>query len=311
MDDTDSTLHMDVDANESNETPESPSSPSSPSSPTRHYLHIDHADAPPDQPPAMTRKPINELPQGKLIGASLLCYCVDPTWSRLYFLLGKERKNLRWRAGSEKWSGFGGRTSSKVLSAEETAAKEFVEETLAMVKYFERDTLPRTSFQDIADSLRRHDYTFQLVFSFGEGEGARNYVTFVRQIPWDPQAINRFSECREMLLNPGMHYGSMQWNRLVEPNPGIRLTCASEQEVNIQINKDYLEKKMLGLWSIPQLQHAVESNGIMSRREGRVERCRTGFTCTAELVLSELAFYQPEAMQESTYRGGGSSGGSC
>jgi hypothetical protein len=78
----------------------------------------------------------------------------------------------------------------------------------------------------------------------------------------------------------------------------------SEVNVNIQVNKDYLEKKMLGLWSIPQLQHAVESNGVMSRREGRVERCRPGFASTAELVLSELAFHQPEAMQESTYGNG-------
>lgn len=274
-----------------------------------HFLHIEHADAPPNEHEqgVVSRKPIGELPQGKLVGASLLCYCVDPTWSRIYFLLGKERKNLRWRAGSEKWCGFGGRTSSKVLTAEDTAAKEFVEETLAMVKYFEHDTVPRTTSADIADSLRRHEYTFQLVFSLGEAENARNYVTFVRQIPWDPRALDRFTECRDMLLNPASYYGTPQWQQLVEPNPGIKVTAASEQEVSLTINRDYLEKKVLGLWSIPQLQHAVEYNGIMSRREGRVERCRVGFTSTAELVLSELAFYQPETMQETSYASGSNS----
>ncbi len=269
------------------------------------FFECDHADAPPlksDHP--LTRKKVGELASGKVVGASLLCYCVDPTWSRLYFLLGKERKHMRWRAGSERWSDFGGRASSKASSAEDIAAKEFVEETLAMVKYFEQDTLPRTGYEDIAESLRRGDYTFNLNFSFGDSDNPRNYVTFVKQIPWDPQAISRFEECREMLLSPAAHFGTARWTALIDNNPGIKQVItpsSSGREVDIRVKRDYLEKKMLGLWSIPQLQHAVECNGVMSKRDGRVERCRGGFTGTVELVLSELSFYQPEIMQETVY----------
>ena len=61
---------------------------------------------------------------------------------------------------------------------------------------------------------------------------------------------------------------------------------------------DYMEKKMLGLWSIPQLQNAVEHYGVLVRRNGRVERCRRHFVTIVELVLSEFAFLYPDAMSE-------------
>lgn len=242
----------------------------------------------------MVRESLDKLPRGRMVGASLLCYCVDPTWSRIYFLLGKERRNPRWKTGSERWSDFGGRVCSKAESAEDTAAKEFVEETLAMVKYFDTDTLPRTQWQDIADSLRQKQYTFQLLFGVACEDGAvRNYVTFVKQIPWDPEAVQRFEKCREVLVNPVLFAESPLWSTLLRDNPGV---CGSTSPP--QAKRDYLEKKTLGLWSIPQLQHAIDTDGVLSRKDGKVERCRQTFTGTVELVLSELAFHNPACTQE-------------
>lgn len=240
------------------------------------------------------RETPDKLPRGRIVGASLLCYCVDPTWSRIYFLLGKERRNPRWKTGSERWSDFGGRVSSKANSAEDTAAKEFVEETLAMVKYFEHDTLPRTQWQDIAQSLRDKHYTFQLLFGVtAEDTVVRNYVTFVKQIPWDPDATQRFEKCREVLVNPILFAESPLWKTLLRDNPGV---CGGTSPP--QAKRDYLEKKMLGLWSIPQLQNAIDTNGVLSRKDGKIERCRQTFTGTVELVLSELAFQNPECTQD-------------
>ena len=239
------------------------------------------------------RQSLEELPRGRMVGASLLCYCVDPTWSRLYFLLGKERKNPRWKVGSERWSDFGGRVCAKAMTAEDTAAKEFVEETLAMVKYFEGDTLPRTQWYDIAESLRRGEYTFQFTFGLADendSTGARNYTTFVKQVPWDPEALSRFDVCREMMMNPSSHTGTPPWLSYICNNPGLL--------PNQQVRRDFLEKKALGLWSIPQVRHAVECNGVLARKDGKVERCRHSFTGTMELVLSELAFAHPECVQE-------------
>lgn len=251
----------------------------------------------------ITRTKEEETTGGKVIGASLLCYAVDPTWSLVYFLLGKERKILRWRAGSERWSDFGGSTGGN-RCAEDTAAKEFLEETLAVVKYFEHDTIPRSQYEDIAASLKAGDYTFKLVFTFAATEqcSSRSYVTFVKQIPWDPQAIVRFEECRDMLMNPTVHFGSPRWIELINTNPGIKqVRNAVDNVVSVQVKRDFLEKRFLRLWSIPQLRHAIDHNGILARRDGKTERCRAGFCNTLELVLSELAFFEAETLQESTY----------
>jgi 8-oxo-dGTP pyrophosphatase MutT (NUDIX family) len=243
------------------------------------------------------RQPPDKLPRGRMVGASLLCYSVDPTWSRVYFLLGKERRNPRWKLGSERWSDFGGRVCSKAETAEDTAAKEFVEETLAVVKYFDSDTVPRTQWADIADSLRSGEYTFRLTFCCN-AEEPRNYVTFVKQIPWDPGALQRFDLCREMVVNPSLHINSARWAKYMHNNPAIVHTGTGG---SVQVKRDFMEKKMLGLWSIPHLQHAIDSNGVLTHKDGKVERCRTSFTGTVELVLSELAFAQPETAQEPCY----------
>ena len=105
-----------------------------------------------------------------------------------------------WRQGSEKWSDFGGKTSLVAPTAEETAAKEFWEESLAVVKYFADDVLPRTQYSDITRSLRRGEYLFQIQILFGTASDPRHHVTFVKQIPWDPHVVFRFNKCRRRLM---------------------------------------------------------------------------------------------------------------
>ena len=291
---------------------------------------------PPDTPPEMNstyimRSPLgDERPAGRIVGASLLCFCVDPCMSRLYFLLCKERKNVGWRDGSEKWSDFGGKVSGEAATAEDTAAKEFIEESLSMVQYFRNDTIPRTQYIDIADSLRRGEYAFQIKVLFGTTEDPRNHVTFVKQIPWDPSAVLRFDECRTMLLAPSLFAHTSRWAALVTPNECIfkraRKTAASSPvssqytkigssksrsqkhkkikergSDDFKVKDDCMEKKCLGLWSIPQLQKAVETNGFLFKNNRQVEQCKSSFTSIIELVLSELAFVRPEIIDETSY----------
>lgn len=255
-------------------------------------LQTENADAPLSDMHSIERCPLEDLPSGVTVGASLLCYTVDPMYSRVYFLLGRERTHPQWRAGSERWSDFGGRTTpGGGASAEDTAAREFVEETMGMVKFFADDTLPRHTWSDIADALRANDYTFKLTFG-GKGgpPPACNYVTFVRQLVWDPLAITRFETCRQQL-------------RLCEqsahPPPTVHPAIQWAPSRGVHVIPDFLEKNALGLWSIPQLQNAVEHFGILVRRNGRVERCRRNFLATLELVLSEFGFLYPDAMGES------------
>lgn len=279
---------------------------------TTLFLQQLAADAPP--PPAVhhiVRSSLDDQrPNGRIVGASLLCFAIDPLWSRLYFLLGKERKNVHWRAGSEKWSDFGGRAEQESPEAEETAAKEFVEETLAMVRYFEDDVLPRKQYADIAASLRNKNYAFQIKVMFGDASNPRHHVTFIKQLPWDPSAIARFDECRTMLLQPGPHFHTPKWRELVDENPCIiadqhwQVPYKRKHKStigNIKINDACLEKKNIGLWSIPQLQKAVENAGVLLKRDGRIERCRSNFTQIIELVISELTFSYPHLIAENNY----------
>lgn len=234
-----------------------------------------------------------------VVGASLLCFCMDPQWGHLYFLLGKERKNVRWSTGSERWSDFGGRSARTDSSPETTAAREFLEETLAMIQYFEGDTIPRTSYEDIADSLCRGEYTFRFTIDLGVVNGVRRcYITFVKQIPWDTKMVPRFNKCRMLIMNVAMHYGSVSWLELLSGHPAV--SVPRHPGVAVQIRKPFLEKKSIGLWSIPQFQHALEFDGIMLSRNGHVERCRPAFTSFIEMLLGELNFYAPERMHETT-----------
>jgi len=143
-------------------------------------------------------------PSAKVAGASILPFMVDEHHKLVFFLLGRECTVQSWAAGSDRLSDFGGGLlSSKDKSPEETAAREFVEETLGVVKYFLRDKVKRrarSDFRDIALSLKRGEYLRKIETAYTTNEGdIRVFVTFVTPIPWDPSCIRRFQECRNLL----------------------------------------------------------------------------------------------------------------
>jgi 8-oxo-dGTP pyrophosphatase MutT (NUDIX family) len=219
--------------------------------------------------------------RGRLVGASLLCFAVDPTFRCTYFLLGKERHNYRWPAGSSKWSDFGGSVSGDGDSAESTAAREFMEETLAVVRYFPDDVLPRTSWHDIAADLTNGNYTIKIT----QGDKHRKFVMFVKQIPWDPDATYRFSRYRAALTCP-----RDMCTLDVDAHPAVTEFGS--------VRKEFIEKKILSLWSVPQLRRAVNNNGVMVHRGGRVEHCRETFLQGLDIILNELEFVGPGVMDE-------------
>jgi len=167
------------------------------------------------------------------------------------------------------------------MCAEETAAREFFEETLAVVKYFEDDTLPRQGWRDIADNLKGGKYTMKLT----QGNAARKFVIFVKQIPWDPAVVSRFSTYRSSLTCPQFTISAG------DTHPGLRPGSRV-------MRKEFLEKKTLGLWSVPQLRKAVDRGGTMTYRNGYVEHCRPSFVESLGIVLSELEFHEPGMMHD-------------
>lgn len=274
-------------------------------------------------------------PRAKVAGASLFVFSIDPIWGNIYFWLGKERKNLRWPQGSETWSDFGGRPTDDTEDPPHIAAREFLEETCAMLRYFEHDSIPRQGMEDIAESLRNHQYLFCITMWTENMQGEkRMFVTYVKQVPWSPDAYNSFQEAHQYLHKLRSQASAQTLRGVREvcsvfPHPSIvqRGPAAlrgdyEDDEDNVTINTDYLEKKSIRMWSIPQLRTAIELQLLREEREKerkhrslgflgapagavpdndhmvkslavRSERFRSCFISMATVILKELPFYEP------------------
>jgi 8-oxo-dGTP pyrophosphatase MutT (NUDIX family) len=191
-----------------------------------------------------------------LVGASLLPLMLEPLHGTLYFLLAKERHHTTWPEGSNLWTDLGGRQESGEC-AEQVAAREFVEETLGQVRFFEGDTLPRdfNGAPDIANALKQGHYVLQ----FSHVHQGTRFVTFVVQVPWDPSVSTRFEHARAA-------YAAQE-----NPEPSR------------------LEKSHLGLFSLCQVSAAVLHRGYLTP----LERCCSLLTEALSLVLQEMQFHFP------------------
>jgi hypothetical protein len=187
-----------------------------------------------------------------LVGASVLPVMLNPLHGTLYFLLAKERYHSSWPEGSNLWTDLGGRQERREV-AEEVAGREFLEETLGEVQFFENDVLPRTSCQDIIQALKKGHYVLQ----FSHLQNSTRFVTFVVQVPWDPSVPKRFAKSREAYVT--------QDNQE---------SCC-------------LEKSHLGLFSLSQVSSAVRNRGYLTPSE----RCYFTLTEALSLLLPELQFH--------------------
>lgn len=249
---------------------------------------------------------------GTIAGSSLLVFSVDPQWGNIYFWLGRERKNTKWPQGSETWSDFGGRPANEHEDAPTIAAREFWEETGGMLRYFEGDPVPRMTMEDIRESLRRKEYIFQITMWTEFDKKKRYFVTFVKQIPWSPEATYAFSETstilnrlrNQMQCNPIRTEIDHQCSKIQHPSISSHLTLGGN--THYKINRDFLEKKAIRMWSIPQLRYAIDQQLRREHKRGKppvipaggmdiqkVDRFRSCFIPMMVAVLRELPYYEP------------------
>jgi len=124
---------------------------------------------------------------------------VDALTGTVYVLLGKERRVHGW-ADSETWSDFGGRYDLDA-DVEHAAAREFWEETCALVSWGGSAPSVRVRYYDARAALVRSANVFDECDSFAralrDGEfvcscatGSR--VTFVKMIPFDAALPHSF-----------------------------------------------------------------------------------------------------------------------
>lgn len=210
-------------------------------------------------------------------GAGVLAVSVDPRWNTVYIWLAQERFIADWPDGSLTWSDFGG-SAENGESAEECAAREFQEETLSCVpitatedawsdRYIENHGV-RHDTTDMCELLRTGAYALKVTTSRGESD----YVTYVKQVPWRPSAMDMFRTV---------------YRRACDGLLGAQHVAAGP---NGDVDDAYLEKVQIRLWSVPQLQRMIASTQRMKRayKGSRKERLRWGFHMRLKKILEHL-----------------------
>ena len=207
-------------------------------------------------------------------------YAVDTQWGNTYWLLGKERRVNGWN-GSEKWSDFGGSKKNDEETPEFIAAREFHEETLAFVPYWEGETCPRLSYVPIAKSLEESEYTFKLHTKVGKDAA---YVTFVKQIPWDAR-LPRIFNTAHVQLSPASGGVISELSKTFTEHPAVSLPEGRPPVVNT----DFLEKQAIRWWSTPQLLRGAENHSaVLQYKNMRSEALRMTFRHRLKIILEEF-----------------------
>lgn len=201
----------------------------------------------------------------RIIGSSILPFAIDPKFNSLYFLLARERSVPGWE-GSDTWSDFGGGKKFCDVDDADVAAREFQEESLAVVRYRpDEPALPRADYDGIAQGLRGGHYTFKC-HAYTPNRKAR-YTTFVKQIPFDA-AVGRAHATAAALL------------RSIRSNGGRSTTYAHPAiDGDGRVNEDFLEKTALRWWSVPQL---------LSRHKRVHDALRPSFERRLQVILREF-----------------------
>lgn len=190
----------------------------------------------------------------KLLGASVIPYSVDTQHNCLYILLGSERIYPKWRE-SGKYSDFGGAIKSPEESPEMCAAREFYEETSAIVA----DIPGLETIESVKNILDSKKYSYRITTIC---DAERYYVTFVKQVPFDASIQRRYAHNMRMLYharqearNGGAYTPLNEEERMfLESHPAVRM---NEEGKVIHVKREYVEKQSLQWVSLPHIREAI------------------------------------------------------
>lgn len=196
-----------------------------------------------------------------------------------------------WQGPTSAWSGFEGH-SKRGETDKETAAREFVEETMGVVHGME--TVPK-----VLALLVKRKYVCRVCLDVEDADGrVTPYTTFVIRIKHDPSLIRRFQQKRRMLRYVSTL--SCQDTRIERDRQTRELTDHAKNElsalckstksgrqvhqagsppkytmqdaldvtynadgdvVQCHINLDYMEKDKLQFWDLNQLIDLLQNGG--------------------------------------------------
>ena len=235
---------------------------------------------------ASFQKQTTNLPNKRLVGASVIAITRDPVYNNVYVYLGRERRYPQWQE-SETWSDFGGGvrydpSTNIPESAEATASREAWEETAGAMNFqladHDKKTISPQNFNQsnayLQGLLESHRYVLKLVISQPDGA---EYVCFVIETPWEPDLPMRFAKLTRALRAKRDY--NLDSPDIPENHPAI---------ISNRVNPCFIEKTSIALFSVPILERALLDKNAISRRHNRVEYLRGTFAVRLRLVLTHL-----------------------
>ena len=218
---------------------------------------------------------------GTVLGAGVLPITVDPT-GELCFLLGREHYVAGWQ-GSERWSAFEGGTKPGDEDVFHTAAREYIEESLAVLH---DDQCTRETMRKVATALRAGEHLFRLTMRVASpphkhrhNRKPRYHVTFVKYFPYDADLVTRFGEHRQQLVEfntNAMHWSPPGSSSILHDHVAIHSTGSVAK-----VSGDFLEKVTVRLWRVSEISECIHN-------ADSAELFRPCFTRLGRLVLTVL-----------------------
>ena len=190
-------------------------------------------------------------------GASILLVSLTDDGLNLpCVLLARERKAKWLQNQNHVYTDFGGAANSASESAELIASREFVEESLGVVRYFNDPHLDDTRELEsrVQQSLESGEYLAKIVTPLGKGQ---QYVTFVKQVPWQPRVTMLFKQTRALLRRSRYDYKNMDETdqALVKSHPAATLSGTN----SVNLDDGCLEKVSVDYFSLAAIQFYLDT----------------------------------------------------
>ena len=209
-----------------------------------------------------------------LRSVAIIPFSLEKATQTIYILLARAATARQgYRPRIEVWGDLGG-TPEPGETSEQTAAREFVEESLGCVHVgtcLEEQLIQGKFFL----LVRLH---FQL-----EGVGRFHRDFYLKEIPFDPAITHRFAEMREALLRvpEGISHDVLP--------PGLRNHVALVNSPHSIIAPQFLEKQALRYFSLDHIMDLISNRGQIKET-----RLRASFTPALRVAVSELLRFVPE-----------------
>lgn len=180
---------------------------------------------------------------------SVICFSVDPSNNNIYIILGRESdfENLiNGRNGP--WCGFGGKPNIGETIID-TAAREFVEESLACIR-LDKAILPSQYTKYFKQQLENGQYELMLRMYYG----TVLRIYYVVRVPWQPEVRERFDILRTALFNA---HTAQECSFSLGKHPAVHV----DEELTVQIRNTYLEKCEVRYWGLDRLNYVINRYG--------------------------------------------------